>query len=95
VRERDDGWHLATGAGAPADPESGPAVIDEPVVGPVVPAGTVDAATPPPQSEVVQAVVDFVKELVDDAGTGNGTGAADGDGIRDVARSGDGVGDGG
>lgn len=76
MRERDQGRCLAVGAGAPADPDSHAdgcaAVID---AEPLPAVDRVEAPDPdprPPRSaDVVQAVADFVEDLVEDAGPGD------------------------
>jgi hypothetical protein len=81
VRERDHSRHLAVGAGAPSDPDTrdgSPDAADEAAPGEPVavpdPAGHPDPpfdagpfADPPPlRDDVVQAVADFIDDLVDD-----------------------------
>lgn len=98
VRERDESRHLAAGAGAHADPdavadETGPAVTDVTLSGAAdvttAPSGVVTAATP--ESDVVQAVVKFVEDLVEAGHIGDGE-SGDGE-SRDTATmsSGDGT----
>jgi hypothetical protein len=63
VRERDDSRHLAFGAGAPADPEQGDgSAADELVRG--VPSVPGDLRR---RRELIEAVTDFLDDLVDDA----------------------------
>ena len=76
VSERDQSRRLAVGAGAPADPDP---VADEPAAaGEGEPGPAVDGpGTPgrdvrsPSSGDVVQAVADFVEDLVEDVGTGD------------------------
>ena len=62
MRERDESGHLAVGAGAPSDPD-----VPDPDEALVAPADDGQAeAGPHPTGDVVQAVAEFLDDLVDD-----------------------------
>lgn len=78
MSERDESRHLAVVAGAPADRDpvaDGPVAADGPPVPAVDQDGQPGSEVPSPSpGDAVQAVAEFVEDLVDDAATGDGDG---------------------